>query len=364
MFISHRGSKLCCVNSLTSKEKPKQFWDGEIRKNAKQNMQKNIDVSGCQICYNKEKNKILSNRNLYNSEKNFTIKTLPTKLDLDFSNLCNLKCIMCNSSRSSQWAKDEKLHLLTNGVVSISKNNIDDICFISKDLEHLTLQGGEPTLIPEFLYYFDYLKKNKIIQNINLQLITNLTNLNAKFFNFLKYFKSVKVSVSIDAYGQVNDFIRFPSNFEQLEKNLINLCDNFENVQVEILNSIQILTFFNYDEFLKWCKYLEEIFIAKKKNFKVVAMKVIDPLIYNLFNAPDKLKGKFVNDVDDFFKKNPNSLKGNQNFQIELLLLKKNLLKFKSNEDILKNFLKKIELTCKERNLIITDKINNFYDYF
>ncbi len=364
MFISHRGSKLCCVNTFTSKEKPKQFWDGEFRNIAKNNMEKNLEVPGCQICYHKEQDKILSNRILYNSEKNFTIKKLPTKLDLDFSNLCNLKCIMCNSSRSSTWAKDEKINLLTNGVTSISKDYIDEIYRISHDLEHLTLQGGEPTLIPEFLHYFNYLQENKIIQNINLQLITNLTNLNTKFFNFLKYFKSVKISVSIDAYGEVNEYIRFPSNFKQLEKNLINLCDNFTNVDVEILNSIQILSLFNYDEFLQWCKYMEEIYNKKKKNFKVVAMKVIDPLIFNLFNAPEKLKKKFINDIDNFFKKNPNCLKGNQNFKIELLLLKKKLLNSVPNQEILNNLVEKIKYIDKERNKNITDKIKDFYDYF
>ena len=267
MYISHKGTKLCCVNTHWPTIKNLEFWNSDYHKEAKKKMELNERVVGCDTCYDKEKLKILSSRNTYQSEKHIPRKELPTKLDLDLSNFCNLKCVMCNSRRSSQWAKDKGLYTETNGVNTVSQTVLDDICKISKDLEYLTIQGGEPSIMPEFVYYFNFLKENNIIQNINLQVISNLTNLNTKFFNFLKDFKSVQLSVSVDAYGSANEYIRYPSNFEQIEKNLIELSNKIGNINVEIHNSIQILSLFNYDKFLEWCKKIQEIYNKKKKNF-------------------------------------------------------------------------------------------------
>ena len=364
MYISHRGPKLCCVNTHWPTIKNLEFWNSDYHKEAKEKMERDEKVVGCETCYDKEKLKILSSRNTYQSEKHIPRKELPTKLDLDLSNFCNLKCVMCNSSRSSQWAKDKGLYAETNGINTVSQTVLDDICKISKDLEYLTIQGGEPSIMPEFVYYFNFLKENNIIQNINLQVISNLTNLNTKFFNFLKDFKSVQLSVSVDAYGSANEYIRYPSNFEQIEKNLIELSNKIGNINVEIHSSIQILSLFNYDKFLEWCKKIQEIYNKKKKTFKIVAQKVMFPEIYNLFNAPKKLKNKFINDVDTFFENNPISLKDNNNFKIELQLLKKVLISSIPNEKILNTLKETITQLDQKRNIKINDCIPNFYDYF
>ena len=364
MYISYRGPKLCCVNKHWPTIKTSEFWNSDYHKEVKVKMEQNEQVNGCEICYKKEKLKILSNRNIYQLDKHIPKKELPTKLDLDLSNFCNLKCIMCNSQRSSQWAKDEGLYLKTNGINTVSQTVLDDICKISKDLEYLTIQGGEPSIMPEFIYYFNFLKQNNIIQNINLQVITNLTNLNTKFFDFLKDFKSVQLSVSVDAYGEANEYIRYPSNFKQIEKNLIELSNRAGNINVEILNSIQILSLFNYDEFLEWCKNIQQIYNKKEKTFKVVAMKVTYPLIFNLFNAPEKLKNKFINDIDTFFIKNPTSLKDNSHFKIELQLLKKALISSTPNEKILNTLKETIKQLDYKRNKCISSSIPTFYDYF
>ena len=106
LFVSHRGQSFCCANPDKHQDiSPKEFWNGDIRKTALDNMNQNKSVKGCDVCYRTEKNKIPSERNAYNRLNHIPTKKLPTILDVDFSNLCNLKCIMCNSSRSSQWAK-------------------------------------------------------------------------------------------------------------------------------------------------------------------------------------------------------------------------------------------------------------------
>ena len=48
LFVSHRGSNLCCVNENPIKEiqLPSKFWNSSVRQNAIKNVQKNLPLDG------------------------------------------------------------------------------------------------------------------------------------------------------------------------------------------------------------------------------------------------------------------------------------------------------------------------------
>lgn len=357
LFVSHRGVSLCCINPDKHQIKPSEFWNGSVRQTALANMEQENKIKGCDVCYNNEDKKTPSSRIFYMTYKDVECKDLPTMLDLDFSNFCNLKCVMCNPARSSEWAKD-----IGQPISSISKELIDDLFSISDEVTEITIQGGEPSIMKEYEYYFDLLDSKNIIKNINLQVITNATNINNKFYTLLEKFKSVRLSVSIDAFGKANDYIRWPSHFEQIEKNLIKMTDLKNTVRVEILNSLNILSLFNYKDFLLWCKKIENIYNQKKKYFGIVPMKVVDPIKYSPFVAPTALKEKFINDVNEFLAKD--NLKENSNFKTEILMISNRLRNSNKNDiaiEKLKNTIKQLDI---QRSSKITEYIPNFYNYF
>ena len=356
LFVSHQGVSLCCINPDKHQIKPSEFWYGDVRKLALQNMEQDQKVKGCDLCYNNEEKKTPSSRIFYNSYKNIASKNLPTMLDLDFSNFCNLKCVMCSATRSSEWAKDRG-----RGISSISKEVIDDLFTISNDVVQITIQGGEPSIMKEYEYYFELLDNNRITKNIDLQVITNATNINKKFYTLLEKFKSVRLSVSIDAFGSANNYIRWPSHFDQIEKNLIKLSDLKNTVQVEILNSLNILSMFNYKEFLFWCKKIEKIYTEKDKYFGVVPMKVISPVKYSPFTATVELKEKFSNDVKEFL--NVENLKHNSNFKTEILMILHSLKNSNTDGDALIKLKTNIKQLDAQRGSDITKFIPNFYEY-
>ena len=361
LFFSHRGPGFCCH---PSKPFPgltvNQWWHSEYRKQSVEKMKKGIKVKDCIGCYQMEENNEISPRMGYNKKFDLSQqkKELPKRIELDLSNFCNLKCIMCSSSRSSQWAKEEGLYTETNGIRSMSTEMLDDICKISKELEYLTIQGGEPSIMPEYDYYFDFLKKNNIIKNIDLFTITNLTNINTKFFEFLKNFKKVTLGVSIDSYGLSNNYIRYPSNFEQIEKNLIKISESTFDLQLNI--SLQILSMFNFNEFLNWLDKMTKIYKKKNKLLKIFAHKVYEPTELCVYNAPLKLKEKFIKDIDTYFLKS-NELNHNHIFKKEIKNIKDRVLD-KENTNI--NLIQFINALDQRRNIKIVDYIPNFYDYF
>jgi len=211
-------------------------------------------------------------------------------------------------------------------------------------------------LIPEYNYYFDYLVEKDIAKNIELDCITNLTNINNKFFSQLSNFKKVNINVSMDAYGRHNDYIRYPSNFSQIEKNLRKIIQL--DMQVNLQISLQTLSMFNFYDYLVWMHELNNQFLNKKVGFNIY--KVISPNIFNLYNAPLKLKEHFVNDIEKFYTSfNP---KFDLKFNLEIQKTKKHLF---DNTDVLsEQLLSFIDKNDNKRNIKIINYIPNFYEYF
>lgn len=359
LFVSHRGVGLCCISSQKQKIKPSEFWYGHNRKEAIQNMQEEKEVKGCDVCYRNEKKNTPSSRLFYNSYNNIASKDLPTILDLDLTNFCNLKCVMCNPARSSEWAKD--VDDSKDGIRSISQEYIDDLIKISDEVVHLTIQGGEPSIMKEYEYYFEALERKKIIENIDIQIITNATNVNSKFYRLLEKFKSVRLSVSLDAFGKANNYIRWPSNFEQIEKNLLKMSDLKNTVRVEILNSLNILSMFNFKEFLFWCKKMEGIYDAKDKYFGVVPMKVVRPEKYSPFSAPLQLKEKYIADVKEFIS--TTNLSHNVNWKTETMMMLNRIKKSQTDHTALSDLMTDIQRLDSQRKVTISDYIPDFDSY-
>jgi MoaA/NifB/PqqE/SkfB family radical SAM enzyme len=359
MFVSHQGVSLCCIHPNKYQMKPSEFWNSDIRKNALDNIEKAQKVEGCNVCYNKEEKKLSSSRIFYNSYDDIPNKNLPTMLDLDFSNFCNLKCLMCNPIRSSEWAKDTNKK--NKGISAISTDLINDLFKISGDVIEMNIQGGEPSIMKEYEHYFTLLHKQGITKNINLQIITNATNINKKFYNLLENFKSIRLSVSIDAFGEANDYIRWPSNFKQIEKNLIKMSDLKNNVKIEIFNSLNILSMFNYKDFLFWCKKIEKIYSKKNRYFGIVPMKVTNPVMYSPFIAPLSLKEKFINDVTEFFKKE--NLNHNSNFKTEIMMLLKKIQATNTDKDALYQLKQSVKQLDMHRKSQIIKFIPEFENY-
>ena len=74
-------------------------------------------------------------------------------------------------------------------------------------------------------------------------------------------FKKVKIGFSIDAVGDRNWYIRYPSDWSTIQKNLHRLDNTPDNIHVSIATAIQILNIKNLPELAKW---------KVKQNFKKV----------------------------------------------------------------------------------------------
>jgi len=262
---------------------------------------------------------------------------------------------MCGPQRSSQWSKELGQKTLT----PLSKEQLDDLCSISHRVKYITIQGGEPSIMPEFEYYFQYLKDHGLIKNIELDCISNLTNINNNFYSLIEYFKFVKINASVDSYDLANNYIRFPSNFKKIEQNLV--CLASKNVQVNLQITLQTLSMFNFYDFLMWINEMQAKYSDKDKTLGLNISYVSNPRYLNIQNAPKKLKQKMISDIKRF-KSTGASLGKNLKFNIELRNIEKSLSQNQDQKHIdeLKEYLCVLD---NRRSIKITNYIPDFHNY-
>jgi hypothetical protein len=175
-------------------------------------------------------------------------------IDIRLGNLCNLRCRMCNSWSSSSWNQEAQDIFKSENVglmdwPSQKKEWIKEVLSHS-DLQELYLTGGEPTLIEENIELLKRLK-DLGMDEVRIKINSNLVFLSPAFIKALEGFKNVLFKCSIDSLGAVNDYIRFPSSFNEIKNNLDLVRNKFS---FEIQSTIQVYNIFSCAEWILWCR--------------------------------------------------------------------------------------------------------------
>lgn len=246
---------LCCRSN-----KPLSVFDPTIdyEHDENRNMVKSKMTNGellpeyCQICYDLENKGIISPRitetiewsNRLNLKTIESISSLrsPIHYEIRASNKCNLLCRMCGPTWSSMIEKENKKTLMfpPNDIVY---NNFDHIQL--DQLQRLYVAGGEPTISDEFYQFLDKCVQQEKI-DIDIIINTNCVTLSEKFKSMIKKFKNIKFEISVDGYKEVNYYVRWPTNWNKLIKNIDYLYKN--NFLISFNTVVSIYTIFCLDK--------------------------------------------------------------------------------------------------------------------
>jgi len=284
-FIDTKGeNRICCTARWVPGQYDLQDWEGEDYQKIREAVSSDDKdwLPTCNECERREKiGQEDSYRKIYNrlyerlGKPSLDIKTgnmfeAPISYDLRMNNLCNLACRMCGPMASSQLQKESvKYPELWPEHINDAEDRYNqmDITRIIEEAEsmfEIKLLGGEPTVQPETKAILERLIE---VGNTGLRLnmTTNGTNVNSKFYNILKQFTHVYIQVSIDNYGIGHDYIRGPAaDFETIWKNVKKIyeLDWAGKFHIEIN---QTITSFNIFDFWKlrqeaskqypWCTF-------------------------------------------------------------------------------------------------------------
>ena len=180
-------------------------------------------VAGCWKCYKEEDKGVKSMRwSMNDTYFNDIPDEQPEKLkyiELGIGRYCNLACRTCNAHLSTTWSADENI-LAEHGYTDrkVSNNAVESFSYSKEDFEDVEMikfVGGEPMLNPQFLEILDLIENKK---TVILEIYTNCSWIpKQKILKKLREFKQIKLFLSIDGLGKVNDYIRYPSEWATVE---------------------------------------------------------------------------------------------------------------------------------------------------
>jgi len=207
-----------------------------------------------------------------NTQTGEITKLTVESLDLSWSNKCNLQCKMCGPWATNQLEKEYNdligfFEPLDNNKWSY-KNLKNKLNQMSLTLKELLVTGGEPLLNNDFLEFCDYLHDNNLSKDIVFTFHTNLTVMPKKFFDRLDKFKMVRIHVSVDAVGELYEYVRYPGKWSVIDRNikkLMNIIESREHYEVEIHTVFQT---YGIDGFVELLKYFSQF--AHITNFRTI----------------------------------------------------------------------------------------------
>jgi hypothetical protein len=122
----------------------------------------------------------------------------------------------------------------------------------ANSIKELYFAGGEPLLIPEHYNILEFMVNSGNARNCILRYNSNGLEISEKLLYLWNQFKQVKFNFSVDAYGEKNDYIRYPSKWENIETNLRLLDNTGDNIVVNIACAVQALNVLHIDELARW----------------------------------------------------------------------------------------------------------------
>ena len=196
-------------------------------------------------------------------------------IDIRMGTKCQLGCIMCSPHDSSGWVKDWNALYpqITNESLKETmtwedkgkqfganynwhKNNptfwtqfYAQIPYIRQ----LYFAGGESTVIEEHYEILAKVIEMGYADQIEVRYNSNGIELPDRLLELWTHFQKVRFHYSIDSLGAMNDYIRYPSEWEhQLEQFEILDTRTSNNVEITIACAVNALNIHYIPDFLKW----------------------------------------------------------------------------------------------------------------
>lgn len=196
-------------------------------------------------------------------------------IDIRMGTKCQLGCVMCSPHDSSGWVKDwQGLYpQITNE--SLKQTMVwenkgkefgasynwhkDNPIFWEQFyqqipfMRQLYFAGGEATVIDEHYEILDKVIEMGYADKIEVRYNSNGIEIPDRLLEQWKHFKKVRFHYSVDSIGKMNDYIRYPSEWEHNLRQF-ELLDTrtSNNVEITIACAVNALNLYYIPDFLKW----------------------------------------------------------------------------------------------------------------
>ena len=270
------GIDPCCqYNNLLTKYEPEKIikfyefdrYQAEVQGAIDQDIKQGIRHDKCSKCWDEESAGLTTIRQYWNQA--FGAVANPTvvpdnplyHVEFRLGNFCNLKCFMCHPIASSSVAAEQRAHKqqfmdlgIYNEVDLESYWETDEFKRFTetslKDVRYLHITGGEPFIIPEVLTILDRVLHRA--NSINLSFNTNLTRVSDALLDRLGQFKNLNLYISLEGVGAMNDYVRYPSKWADIVKNIERVQDQAPNAVLNVQHVFQHTSVYAFPDLAKF----------------------------------------------------------------------------------------------------------------
>ena len=208
--------------------------------------------AGCGACQRQE---LAGQRSYRHDAKNYFQSGHEARVEIFPSNVCNIKCMMCNEIYSTALAQEK----YAMGKISqdfVKEFEIVDECIdiVSKmdNVKSVSIIGGEFFLTKKNLNFLDFC----IHQNIRVRVVTNATVILNQHFERLKQIKDLELQISIDGHERSYEFMRYPATWDQFSEKSKKLIKELPTADINFHYVVQPLNIQNIVPTLDWINRL------------------------------------------------------------------------------------------------------------
>jgi Radical SAM superfamily/4Fe-4S single cluster domain len=286
-----------------------QAWNSDGRQQLINMINQDQKIPGCNSCYQAEDNGLQSRRlssqcayEQWHQDTNIDLSA-PQGLDYSVGNLCNLKCVICDPSSSSQWIPDyQKLYPEKNiNYLKYQKNNQIEISNDESLKNIISVHfhgGGEPLLSNVHVNLLKRIRSVKGLDDVRVFYNTNGTiTVTDEVLKLWEECRLIELYFSIDDVSTRFEYQRTGAAWDQLVSNLNWYYHNMpHNHMFKINCAWSYLNLFYLDKLVDWH---QTNFSSNryKDPTELIFQKVTGPCEINHLSLTtyNKLKQKFQN---------------------------------------------------------------------
>lgn len=252
--------KIIDVNTSTIND----AWNSDYMKDIRATMLRNERHAGCVECWREQDNGVKPMRydsfNYNIPRKQVKNTQYPMRVEINASNVCNLKCRICTSFASTKWMAEEKALFGNSQEVThfnLTKENLQQIIEWLPHIEEIGLFGGEPFLSEENLDLLRYCIISGEAKHIRILVNTNTTVYTDEIATLLKGFKKVYLNFSIDDIGERFEYQRKGAKWNEVVENLkkytaIGGYKFYNKIECKICCTVTNMNIFYFPEYFEF----------------------------------------------------------------------------------------------------------------
>jgi len=237
-------------------------------------------------------------------------------LDLKLGNICNLKCRICGSWSSSQFATEEINQLpqdqqkkspaytmLRAGAWPRENDQFwDQIDSVLNDIRYIEFTGGEPFMIAEHFSMLQGMVDRGIAHQVEIHYNTNGTHYPEKAEKIWSHFKYVEIAFSLDDIGARFEYQRSNAVWVEVCENLDRFRDLKEihpNIELQVCATVNVFNVRYLGDIAEWLEH-------NRDSFSFVYWNMMhDAWYFSIACLPDSAKkaiSEYLDSVDTSYR--------------------------------------------------------------